>query len=193
MRDDNFTGEVAGNPPAADDGIPPFLDQTNGMTLQETLATGTKARKNAERSLRVRKIGPTSAPRQDNLTDADKAAIKALKKAGADKVPAVRQVGAKLKSETQPKESDVSKTKTKKTARAKARSAVKPEAKTNGVRPGSKLETIVGLLKRPEGCTTKDVLEATGWPAVSMPQQAKAAGLTLKKEKDGSVSRYRAA
>ena len=84
----------------------------------------------------------------------------------------------------------------KKTAIAKARM---PVAKTNGahttngIRPGSKVELIAGLLKRPEGCTTADVLTATGWPAVSMPAQAKAAGLTLKKEKDGSVTRYRAA
>lgn len=61
------------------------------------------------------------------------------------------------------------------------------------VRPGSKLETIVKLLTREEGCTTADVLKATGWPSVSMPQQAKAAGLTLHKEKAGGVTRYRAA
>lgn len=59
-----------------------------------------------------------------------------------------------------------------------------------GPREGSKLAIVVGLLTRPEGCTTKEVLDATGWPTVSMPQQAKAAGLTLRKEKDGKVSRY---
>lgn len=74
--------------------------------------------------------------------------------------------------------------------RAKATAAPKKEA---GVRPGSKLELVVGLLTRPEGCTTKDVLAATGWPAVSMPQMAKSAGLTLKKEKTGKVTTYRAA
>lgn len=58
----------------------------------------------------------------------------------------------------------------------------------------SKVELIAGLLKRKEGCTSADVLKATGWPAVSMPQQAKAAGLRLKKDKKpGEVTRYFAA
>ena len=78
---------------------------------------------------------------------------------------------------------------TKTAAKAKARTPVK--AKTEGVRPGSKLEIVAGLLTRKEGCTTADVLKATGWPAVSMPQQAKAAGLMLKKEKNkGEPTRY---
>ena len=85
----------------------------------------------------------------------------------------------------------------RKTKTAKARTKVKAAATTKkvaaagGVRPGSKLETIVGLLKRPEGCTTAEVLKATGWPSVSMPQQARAAGLKLSKE--GRPARYRAA
>lgn len=86
--------------------------------------------------------------------------------------------------------------KAKKAAKAPAKpqkpAASKP-AKSTGVRPGSKLETIVGLLRRKEGCTTADVLKVTDWPAVSMPQQAKAAGLTLRKEKDGKTTRYWAA
>lgn len=66
-----------------------------------------------------------------------------------------------------------------------------PAAKTEGgVRPGSKLEMVVKLLQRKEGCTTADALKATGWPAISMPQQAKAAGIKLKKAKDGKVTRY---
>jgi multidrug efflux pump subunit AcrA (membrane-fusion protein) len=101
----------------------------------------------------------------------------------------------------QTEEADMAAKKTKttteaKTSKAKSRTAVKGKTsakKTEGVRPGSKLAIIVGLLKRKEGCTTKDVLAATGWPAVSMPQQAKAAGLTLKKEKADGVTRYRAA
>jgi Protein of unknown function (DUF3489) len=64
--------------------------------------------------------------------------------------------------------------------------------RTPAGRPGSKLEAIVALLKRPDGCTTADILKVTGWPSVSVPQQARAAGLTLIKSKDGSVTRYRA-
>jgi len=103
-------------------------------------------------------------------------------------IPAVAK--AKPKAETtsaKPKESVVrTKTSTSK-SKTNARSAISTKKK------GSKLEIIIGLLKRKEGCTTADVLKATGWPAVSMPQQAKAAGLKLKKEKDGKVTRYRAA
>src|SRR5205807_246786 len=61
--------------------------------------------------------------------------------------------------------------------KAAQKAARKPAAKIADVREGSKLEKIVGLLTRPEGCTTKDVLKATGWPSVSMPQQAEAAGI----------------
>jgi hypothetical protein len=100
-----------------------------------------------------------------------------------------------------PTESDMrTKSKTKKAkakskARAKARTKVKAKttskAKTEtGVRPGTKLEKVVQLLQRPNGCTNEDVLKATGWPSVSMPQQAKAAGITLVKEKTDGVTRY---
>jgi hypothetical protein len=59
------------------------------------------------------------------------------------------------------------------------------------VRKGSKLEIVVGLLKRKDGCTAAEVMEATKWPSVSMNQQAKAAGLKLRKEKaKGEPTRY---
>lgn len=55
----------------------------------------------------------------------------------------------------------------------------------------SKVNLIGDLLSRPEGCTTADVLAATGWPSVSMPAQAKFAGLALRKEKvKGEPTRY---
>ncbi len=56
----------------------------------------------------------------------------------------------------------------------------------------SKTQLIAGLLTRPGGCTTKDVLEATGWPSVSMPAQAKAVGLELIKTKTNGITRYSA-
>lgn len=68
-----------------------------------------------------------------------------------------------------------------------------PKAKkaAAGARTGTKLVKIVELLSRKQGCTTAEVLKATGWPSVSMPQQAKAAGLKLRKEKkSGEVTRY---
>lgn len=73
------------------------------------------------------------------------------------------------------------------TAEAKEKAAC-----TKTPRASSKVEIIANLLKRPGGCTTKDVLDATKWPSVSMPQQARAAGLTLQKEKKDGVTVYRA-
>ncbi len=54
----------------------------------------------------------------------------------------------------------------------------------------TKAEIIGELLARPEGCTTKEILEATGWPSVSVPAQAKSVGLELTKEKRDGVTRY---
>jgi hypothetical protein len=83
--------------------------------------------------------------------------------------------------------------KTKSSAPAKMASKKANPSDVKKVRPGSKLEIVVKLLTRKEGCTAADVLAATGWPAVSMPQQARAAGITLRQEKDGKVTRYWAA
>lgn len=84
----------------------------------------------------------------------------------------------------------------KKAAKAKARTPTAPKAAAGAakaIRPGSKLEIVVGLLTRKEGCTTAEILKATEWPSVSVPQQARAAGLKLRQEKDGKVTRYWAA
>lgn len=55
--------------------------------------------------------------------------------------------------------------------------------------PKSKKEVIADLLKN--GTTTTEVLAATGWPAVSMPAQAHAAGMKLEKYKEGGVTKYK--
>jgi|GEM_PF-2972807 len=65
-----------------------------------------------------------------------------------------------------------------------AKAAKKAEGKT------SKVEIVAGLLKRKNGCTRKDILSATGWPSVSVGQQATAAGLKLQKVKEGAIIRY---
>lgn len=55
----------------------------------------------------------------------------------------------------------------------------------------TKAALVADLLQRPAGCTGADILKATGWPTVSVPQQAKAAGLKLRKEKTkGEPTRY---
>ena len=91
----------------------------------------------------------------------------------------------------EPKESVMRTSKQKKTATAKARKPVNGAGKTSA--KGTKLELIASMLKRKEGCTAADAMKAVGWTKISMPAQAKAAGLKLKKEKDGKVTRYRAA
>lgn len=97
------------------------------------------------------------------------------------------RITPKAPAPAQPEETDM----VKKKPRPKVRKKDAPVAEQKVIRPGSKLETVAKLLTRANGCTTKDVLDATGWPTVSMPQQAKAAGLVLKTEKDGRVTRYR--
>lgn len=54
----------------------------------------------------------------------------------------------------------------------------------------TKRELAAELLQRPEGCTTRDILEATDWPSVSVPAVAKASGLTLTQKKEGRVTTY---
>lgn len=83
-------------------------------------------------------------------------------------------------------------------ARAKTPVAPKPasapQKPVGKPKPESKTDLVAALLRRPEGCTTADALAATGWPAISMPATAKAAGITLVREKDaGKPTRYYAA
>lgn len=68
--------------------------------------------------------------------------------------------------------------------KAKAKGA----AKSTGA--NTKAALIGTLLMNPKGCTTADMLKATGWPSLSVPRQAKMVGLGLRKEKDGKVTRY---
>jgi hypothetical protein len=105
-----------------------------------------------------------------------------LRKAKASRAEAAAKPGSKAPR------SSAKKAKPQTPARRKAN-----PAGAKAVRPGSKLETIVALLTRAGGCTTKDILEATEWPAVSVPQQARAAGLKLRKEKRDGVTYYSAA
>lgn len=73
---------------------------------------------------------------------------------------------------------------------AKGKTA-KPATNGEGPRKESKLALCVALLTRKEGCTTRDLLTATGWPAISVPATAKAGKLKLRKEKTkGSPSVY---
>jgi hypothetical protein len=180
-----------------DGSIPPFLDRVGGRSPAEVAAEAKKARKKgaeptkAERLKALRESKAAEAAKKEaNLTDADKAAIAKLKKEGAKAASLgaspfdLKKAGAKVKAATQ--ESDVSKkTKTKKPA------APKKAAAGDGPRAGSKTALVAGLLQRAKGCTGAEILALTGWPTVSVPAQAKAAGLKLRKEKaKGEPTRY---
>lgn len=105
-----------------------------------------------------------------------------LRKAKASRAEAAAKPGSKAPR------SSAKKAKSQTPARRKAN-----PAGVKSVRTGSKLETIVALLTRAGGCTTKDILEATEWPSVSVPQQARSASLKLRKEKRDGVTHYSAA
>ncbi len=74
---------------------------------------------------------------------------------------------------------------TKKAAKKASKKAApkKTGAKATGPR-GEKTLKVKAMLERKSGCTRAQVLEATGWPAVSMQAMAKACGLKLRQEKE---------
>lgn len=77
--------------------------------------------------------------------------------------------------------------------KAKPGKAAKPRKPGSEPKKGSKTAIVAGLLKRKGGCTTADILTATGWPSVSVPAMAAAAGLKLAKtKKPGEPTRYTA-
>ena len=106
-------------------------------------------------------------------------------------VARVKAKGGDTKKVKKPKTRKPAVARKTKRASTSARTPVtEGEPKAKGVRPGSKLEIVVGLLTRKEGCTTAEILAQCQWPSVSVPQQARAAGLRLRQEKDGKVTRY---
>jgi hypothetical protein len=186
-----------------EDGLPDSFNRLLGATPEKLDAM-------KEASM-AQKIGP----REQALRAQRENAMRPARKPAAERpapAPAARQPAPEAPAPDKPKETTVTKTQTttkkapaakkstraakkaaKVTAAPKTPKAAKTTENGDGPREGSKLAIIYGLLTRKEGCTTKEVLEACKWPAVSMPQQAKALGITLRKEKDGSASRYFAA
>lgn len=57
-------------------------------------------------------------------------------------------------------------------------------------RTGTKTDMVRQMLLHPDGCTADEVKRACGWPSVSMPAMAAAAGLVLRKEEDEGGMRY---
>lgn len=65
------------------------------------------------------------------------------------------------------------------------------KAKATGTAKGKTKTAMVGeMLLRKRGCTAAEAMNALGWTKISMPQHARLNGLTLRTEKDGTVTRY---
>jgi hypothetical protein len=78
--------------------------------------------------------------------------------------------------------------KPEKPAKKAAKTSKAAEPKAEGVRAGSKTETILGLLRRAKGATLAEVMEASSWQAHSVRgfisgTLGKKMGLTVKSEK----------
>jgi Putative amidoligase enzyme len=59
------------------------------------------------------------------------------------------------------------------------------------VRPGTKLAIVAGLLLREEGTTRAEAMAATGWPSISMQDNARQLGLVLRSTRGfGGTLRY---
>lgn len=87
-------------------------------------------------------------------------------------------------------ENTMAKKNLKKKPSKKAKKAAKATKPANG-NGKSKTEIVAAMLLRKDGCTSAEILAATKWPSVSVPGQAKANGLTLRKEKvAGEPTRY---
>ena len=142
-----------------------FADKMSAVKRCEALESSIRARKDG---LKVKhddeqELTKTEEPTQDEVQCADAVKPKKVRKAKGTK--------------------------------AKGTKAAKTEHEgTNGhsgPRIGTKTAIVASLLTRISGCTTREVLEATGWPAVSMPAMAKACGLVLRKHKEpGSPIQY---
>lgn len=170
------------------DGLPDSLNRWLGMTPEVLAESEAKVAREVDRQRRSTTMPKAVGPKEQALRDLKSGSAPQKKEADVATTKKKAAPAAK-KGATN---TDKTKKAAKKVARAQARTPVREKA-GSAIRPNSKMAIVHGLLTRSGGCTAKEVMEACEWPSVSMPQQAKAAGLTLAKEKDGSVTRYRAA
>jgi Protein of unknown function (DUF3489) len=165
-------------------GIPDFLNRWLNLTPEELDTIENRVEASQRKRYPEEPMKPIG-PKEQALRESRKATTRAMVAAVNDSKTATEPPPQEATKETTMKKKT-----TKKATQAKARTPVKGKTE---VRPGSKLEIIVGLLKRPEGCTMAEVSEKVGWKTMSFPQQAKAANLKLRTEKQGKTTRYWAA
>jgi hypothetical protein len=65
----------------------------------------------------------------------------------------------------------------------KKKTTAKKKIVKRAVPNGGKSAKVIALLQRPQGVTRKQILQVTGWKAVSVQALAKSAGVKLKIDK----------
>lgn len=199
QKSDVLTAEQA----ATQDGLPETFIRKPGQKAKPLSPEGQKRAEAAAAA-----SPPSVEAKQDSMREALRTAKAEQKAVKATARKAKAQAAAEGKLTAMPLEGKAAEKLIKKMRKQKPEPVVtmqveaveaKPARKAKGnAKPagskGSKVALIGTLLARKQGCTRADVLQATGWPAVSMQQQAKALGVKLKVQKlPGEVSRYYAA
>lgn len=149
-------------------------------TVEKTKAKPTKAPGKKEAALRaLREKAATAKP-----------APKAKGKTGHPAIKAVAFTPAAQEPATAPEAETAAVAPAKPAKAPRAPKAAKP-APVEGAAKVNKTAIVGTMLARPEGATLAELLEATGWPAMSVPRQADLAKLDLRKEKEaGKPTRY---
>ncbi len=65
-----------------------------------------------------------------------------------------------------------------------------PLGAPEGPKKMTKLELMAQMLLRKEGCTAAEAMKAMGWTKIGMNDMAERNGLTLRKVKEGTITRY---
>jgi hypothetical protein len=142
----------------------------------------------AVRSARNDGVGPADVYREDGAWVYDAPETHPAQPVKPGGIPEFLKVDPAARAESWVQNPPLLKERTMSQIAAEERSAGLKIKKERGE---SKTAIIAALLVRDGGCTTVDILEATGWPTVSVPAMAEAAGLSLRKEKvPGSKTRY---
>jgi hypothetical protein len=142
----------------------------------DTEATGAFICGSLEKLIRaVDTADSTTASDDGQATTAPK--VKSKRKSAAPRKAAPKQ---------EPKVMTATATKKKPAPKAKKAGAKKPTGE-------NKTAQVMALMKRAKGVTREEVLELTGWKAVSMQQLARSAGVKMKVDESVRPFHYKAA
>lgn len=178
-------------------GLPDFLNRWIGMTPEKLAESEATIARHVAADRTRNATGDRTMPKDKGAAPSGSkaAGLRAQREARAAGTPPVNAPAATAKA-AKAKADKVPGAKAATAAKVAKKAAAKPprapvQAAGSATRQGGKMEIIGRLLARKKGCTADEVKEACGWPSVSMPQQAKALGVTLYKHKDsGKPTRY---